>query len=222
MSENDTPARTSHRDIHSKSAQAVSHSASAVRPYELHDEPSWLRCRVLAFLDTCYYDDVWQERPADPSIQLVAAVPANNGEGGDEIVGILDVEVDGELATIDTIAVHPDHRREGIADALLEVGLRRLPTNVSLLDAWTREDEPAHAWYRANGFSESDHYLHVYKGWRESADGWTAPPPLGCPVMAFCHADLADEAEARARFARVYVCRRFSRPVVPAAPTLQG
>lgn len=46
--------------------------------------------------------------------------------------------------------------------------------------------------------------------------------PLRHPVMAFCHADLADEAEIRARFARVYVCRRVSRTAVSGAPTLQG
>ena len=28
-----------------------------VRDYRPSDETGWLRCRVLAFLDTCYYDE---------------------------------------------------------------------------------------------------------------------------------------------------------------------
>jgi hypothetical protein len=30
------------------------------------------------------------------------------------------------------------------------------------LDAWTRDDPDTLAWYRSMGFTESDHYLHVY------------------------------------------------------------
>lgn len=29
-----------------------------IRPYTDADEQSWVRCRVLAFLGTCYHDDV--------------------------------------------------------------------------------------------------------------------------------------------------------------------
>ncbi|MFE5775850.1 GNAT family N-acetyltransferase [Brachybacterium sp. NPDC056505] len=191
------------------------------RPYSPEDEKSWLRCRALAFLDTDYYDDVRRSRPAGPTLQLVAVAPGPDAADHDEVIGILDIEIDGSLATIDTIGVHPDHRRGGIADTLLAEGLRRLPPGIAVLDAWTREDAAAHAWYRANGFTESDHYLHVYKGWDEPPEGWKAPEPLRRPVMAFCHADLANEAEIRDRFERVHVCRRFSRPVALDVPTLE-
>ncbi|MCZ4328160.1 GNAT family N-acetyltransferase, partial [Brachybacterium paraconglomeratum] len=83
--------------------------------------------------------------------------------------------------------------------------------NITTLDAWTREDEPALAWYRARGFVESEHYLHVYKGWEDSSEGWMSPAQLSAPITAFCHAALEDEADIRARFSRVYVCRRFSQ-----------
>lgn len=222
MSENTRPAPnpdTGH-DQHPEPREHA-RTARAIRPYGPEDEKSWLRCRVLAFLDTDYYDDVRRSRPAGSTLQLVAVGPGPDVADHDEVIGILDIEIDGSLATIDTIAVHPDHRREGIADALLAEGLRRLPPGIAVLDAWTREDGPAHAWYRANGFVESDHYLHVYKAWDEPPEGWTAPEPLRRPVMAFCHADLADEAEIRDRFERVHVCRRFSRPVALDVPTLE-
>lgn len=176
-----------------------------IRTYHPDDERSWLRCRTLSFLETCYYDDVWITKPREPVIELVAV-------DGDQVIGILDVEIDGDLATIDTIAIHPDHQRRGIGTALLESALPALPAAVTTLDAWTREDTQALAWYRTRGFTESEHYLHVYKGYFEPTEGWDAPEPLHPPVMAFAHARLEDEDELRERFARVYVCRRFSRP----------
>src|SRR5699024_10905432 len=38
-------------------------------------------------------------------------------------------------------------------------------TAVTVIDAWTREDVPALAWYRARGFAEAEHYLHGYQTW---------------------------------------------------------
>lgn len=179
-----------------------------IREYQPTDEESWLRCRTLSFLGTCYYDDVWTSRPTSPAVQLVATRDAT-------VVGVLDIEIEDELATIDTVAVHPDHQGIGIATALLAQARAELPRSVTTLDAWTREDEPALAWYRSQGFAESDHYLHVYKSWDEPGDGWASPAPLSSPITAFCHAALEDEADLRPRFSRVYVCRRFSRRVTP-------
>ncbi|GAA1483787.1 GNAT family N-acetyltransferase [Brachybacterium fresconis] len=177
-----------------------------IRSYEPADETSWLRCRTLTFLSTCYYDDVWARRPPSPAVQLVAL-------DGDDAVGILDIEIDGDLATIDTVAVDPDHQGRGVASALLTRARSELPGTVSVVDAWTREDEPALEWYRAHGFAESEHYLHVYKTWEDTDAGWESPSGLSAPLTAFCHASVQDEPELRGRFSRVYVCRRFSRPV---------
>ena len=96
-------------------------SQFVVRQFEPADEPSWLRCRVLAFLDTAYYDDVLQEkeRYTNRAVELVA-------EANGHIVGLLDVECEDrpgavcskssvfdkpELAgMIWHLAVHPDFR----------------------------------------------------------------------------------------------------------------
>lgn len=178
-----------------------------IRNYETSDELSWLRCRVLSFLNTCYYDDVWTSRPTDSVIQLVAV-------DDDDVIGILDICIEDELATIDTVCVHPDHQHRGIGTALLAAAIRHLPPTITTLDAWTREDPGTLAWYRSRGFRESEHYLHVYKGWKDpEGDGWSAPAPLTAPLTAYCQARVEHEAQMRATYERVYVCRRFSQPV---------
>ncbi|MFI9555284.1 GNAT family N-acetyltransferase [Nonomuraea endophytica] len=131
-----------------------------LRDYARADEPSWLRCRVLAFLSTAYFDDVAPAKPlvTAPGFELVAV------DRRATVLGLMDVAVEGELATIETVAVHPDHQHAGIGRALLEQAMTRVRTMpaVTTLDAWTRDDPDALRWYRAMGFRESDHYLHVY------------------------------------------------------------
>ena len=172
-----------------------------IRAYRSSDESSWLRCRLLGFFDTAYFDDVLIARTtfANPAVELVAVE-------GDEVVGVIDVEVFGELATIDTIAVLPEHRRSGLGTALLDAALARLPDGVEVLDAWTRDDETANRWYQRSGFTVGHRYLHVY------ADGAPFVRTDGLtPVAVFAHAELADEERMRAEHDRVHVCRRYVR-----------
>ncbi len=192
-----------------------------IRRYTPADEPSWLRCRALSFLDTEYFDDVKQTKTTfDEGIELVAVVDRPDSlttPDHEQVIGVIDVELwkddDGtSLATIDTIAVHPDHRRSGAADALLGAALAQLPEHVATLDAWTRDDEAANGWYVRNGFHVSDEYLHVYAD-AEEAQGFTSPEKLSRPVKAFCHAKLSDEAELRNEYARVHRCKQYVRPV---------
>ncbi|MGC0273176.1 GNAT family N-acetyltransferase [Pseudactinotalea sp. Z1739] len=193
-----------------------------IRAYRDDDEASWLRCRALSFHGSAYFDDVKAERTTfeNESIQLVATGPRPahvRTPGSEQVVGILDLELwDDEgvpAATIDTIGVHPDHQRQGIADALLSEALARLAAaGTTVLDAWTREDGAANAWYVRHGFRVAQEYLHVHAGAGETHD-FTSPAGLSRPVKAFCHARLADEQAMRARYARVHRCRRYTRPV---------
>lgn len=179
-----------------------------VRDYRTEDEAGWLRCRVLSFLDTCYYDDVATAKPveddADSTIELVVV-------DGAVVVGLMDVAVRGELATIECVAVHPDHRRNGVASALLSTALERLAaTSATVLDAWTREDRPALSWYASRGFVETPTSLHVYSGYDRAAEMVSTELPLR-PMLVFAHAKREHEARMRAEFDRVYVCRRMER-----------
>jgi N-acetylglutamate synthase-like GNAT family acetyltransferase len=182
-----------------------------VRNYEPADEQSWLRCRVLSFLGTAYFDDVVtvKQSPA-AGAELIAM------ESG-SVVGVLDLSVDGALATIDTIAVHPDHQHRGIGTRLFELACVRAATlGADTIDAWTRDDVATLSWYRTCGFSESSHYLHVYADHYVSADepvnAVRSRPGLE-PIKVFLHAALDQETEMRRKFSRVHVCRRFARKI---------
>lgn len=177
-----------------------------IRDYRQSDEDEWLRCRVLGFLDTCYFDDVKTAKTVGADHSLVAVADGR-------IVGLLDVTVDGDAATIDTVAVHPDHRRIGVAGRLLREAVRRV-SRCRSLDAWTREDPAACGWYERNGFTEDFRYLHVYaNGTAETGQDISVSSGLRA-VTAFFHGSVADEEWLRARYRRVYVCRRYLRQLL--------
>jgi ribosomal protein S18 acetylase RimI-like enzyme len=184
----------------------------AIRPYRPADEPSWLRCRVLAFLPTGYYDDVRVDKPAiADGLELVAV-------DDDVVVGLLDVSVDGADATIESVAVHPDRCRQGVGTALLERALGDMrERGVRRIEAWTREDAAANGWYRRRGFVESQRYLHVYAdGHDEVRAAQVSAAAELIPVHTFLHLlDMDRETEMRERFGRVYVCRCYERPIGP-------
>jgi len=175
-----------------------------IREYDECDEAGWLRCRLLSFFGTEYYDDVVVDRPTfeNPAHRLVAV------EDG-AVVGLMDIEIFTDRATIDVLAIHPDHQRRGLATRLLDAVLPRL--DVDLLDAWTRGDASANEWYRRSGFTENSRYLHVYKSCQDDASGFETPDGLGKPVAAFMHAPIEHEAAMRERFSRVHVCRQYVR-----------
>jgi ribosomal protein S18 acetylase RimI-like enzyme len=182
-----------------------------VRTYEDADERGWLICRVLSFLDSAFYDDVRREKERydNPAVELVA-------ERDGVIVGLIDVECETEPGTICEdlpglggmiwhLAVHPDHQRRGVATALLrEAESRARARGVVRLEAWTRDDPPARAWYESAGFDLVQGYLHVYidldEGLRDlfptSSDGIR-------PVKVFAHY-VGDPDALRDRFKRVH------------------
>lgn len=168
-----------------------------VREYRPADERSWLRCRALSFLETAYFDDVKRVKTPQLDIELVATVAG-------EVVALMDVEIDGTAATVDTVAVHPDHQRRGLASRLLAIATEQLQAaGVTSLDAWTREDPSANSWYRRSGFTEQFRYLHVY-----TDSGVLDGHPVAHALM---HAPIEQEEQLRGRYDRVYVCRQYLR-----------
>ncbi len=140
-----------------------------IRDYRPADERGWVRCRVLAFLDTAYFDDVHRrkERYERPAVELVA-------EHDGEIIGVLDAECEEQAGTVCSdrpglgamiwhLAVLPEHRSRGIGTALLREAERRvISQGVRRLEAWTRDDAWVRQWYERRGFACIQSYLHVY------------------------------------------------------------
>jgi ribosomal protein S18 acetylase RimI-like enzyme len=185
---------------------------TVIRPYRGEDERGWVVCRVLSFLDTAFFDDVRQskERYEHRSIELVA-------ERAGEIVGLIDVECEDEPGTVCEdrpglggmiwhLAVHPDHQRRGVATALLREAERRARDHgLERLEAWTRDDAAARAWYESKGFELVYGYLHVYV---ELEDGLRDVFPVTeygiRPVRMFAHYVGEEREVIRERFARVH------------------
>ena len=173
-----------------------------IREYTSADEADWLQCRLLSLFGSAYYEDVRiAKTELEPDrVELVA-------EFDGRIVGLLDVRVEGDAATIDSLAVHPTTQRAGVGTALLRAARQLLPTEVRTLDAWTREHPVSDAWFGAAGFRENYRYLHVFRG--EGDPPFAGPQGMSVPVVALMHAAIDREDELRASYRRVYVCRQY-------------
>lgn len=190
-----------------------------IRDYRPSDETSWLHCRVLGFLDTAYFDDVARHRlEYHPDLSVVAVE-----EGRVVALAEAAIGADGD-ATIETLAVHPEHRRLGLARAMLDRLVPRLvDAGAERLHAWTRDDLAALAWYAAMGFEETFRYLHVYASTPAEARRSGHHDQRLMPRGGFFHAWIEHEHELRRTYERVHVCRRLTRPLVPgSSPQLAG
>lgn len=146
-------------------------SSLVIREYRDSDELAWVRCRVLAFLDTSYRDDIhpYRERYDNPAVQLVAEDSLTG-----QLVGLLDVEYErkpgdvcnfpGELGgVIWHLAVLPEYRSKGIANQMWHHALELLRAQqITRLEVWTQDDDAANRWYTKRGFTLKTGYLNVY------------------------------------------------------------
>ena len=178
-----------------------------IRDYQLSDEQAWLRCRVVAFMDSSYYQDVQQHREtfAQPTIELIAV---DQGK----IVGLIDVEIDTKYMThqeergamVWSLAVLPEYRRQGLAKQLWQTAKERLlSVNVHYCELWTQEDIPANLFYQYSGFEQDDSatYLRCTIAGREL--------PLGLSERVTQKAlveDMTFEAQLSARAKMAPLC----------------
>lgn len=189
-----------------------------IRQYNAADEVGWLRCRVLSFLDTAYFDNVLREKETyeNPAIELVA-------EEEGHIVGLIDIEYEVKERTVCSrgegrggmiwhVAVHPDHRRKGIGEQLLrEAEKLAVAKGLNRLEAWTRDDAWVNNWYEKNSFQKVDSYMHVYMEGKECKDTLTSHSPDLVPIQAFAHYVGKDNDEVRKKFNRVHECNCFEK-----------
>jgi len=191
-----------------------------IREYQTDDEEGWLRCRVLSFLHTAYYDNVLQEKETydHPSIELVAV------EDG-KIVGLIDIECEKASKTVCTecsslggmiwnLAVHPDFQRLGIGQQLLHEAEKRLKArNIDQLEAYTRDDEWVNHWYRKNGFHQVNHYLHVIMENNELNGVIKSSLKKVRPISCFAHYAGEEEEMIKDKFNRVHECRCYRKNI---------
>jgi ribosomal protein S18 acetylase RimI-like enzyme len=190
-----------------------------IRTYEDADEQGWLRCRVLGFLDSAFFDDVRTEKEHydGPAVELVAVAD-------EQVVGLLDLELEPAPSVLHETdrrggiiwhaAVHPDYRRRGIGTALVSRSVEfARDAGLELVQAWTRDDAWVHSWYEACGFRKRYSYLHVYLRPDEVRDEVTMRTESLRPVLAFTHytGGPPGEHEIRRRFARVHDDVLFER-----------
>lgn len=188
-----------------------------IRKYEKEYETGWLRCRILSFLDTAYFDNVLKEKEIyqNPAIELVAII-----EG--QVVGLIDVEYEREEKTVCTsdeglggmiwhIAVHPDFQRKGIGQKLL-LAAEKFAKEIGLhyLEAWTRDDKWVNAWYVKSGFVNRSSYLHVLMEDGELNHLKSDIPNLN-PVQAWAHYTGEDKEKIKGKFKRVHACFSYTK-----------
>ena len=190
-----------------------------IRQYQAEDEIGWVRCRVLSFLDTAYFDNVFQKKEVyeNPAIELVAV---ENGQ----IVGLIDIEYEIRERTVCSrgaglggmiwhIAIHPDFRRKGIATKLLKEAEKLAACKgLNRLEAWTRDDEWVNKWYVNSGFMNVESYLHVFvEGDSEVNSAIKSELSNLFPIQAFAHYVGEDNEQIKEKFKRVHECNCYEK-----------
>ncbi|WP_425449307.1 GNAT family N-acetyltransferase [Dethiothermospora halolimnae] len=187
-----------------------------IREYKDKDNLDWVRCRVLSFLDSAYFDNVLREKEKynNPSIELVAEID-------NKIVGLIDIEYETEKGTvcyhIDELggviwhlAVLPEYRNRGISTLLLNKSIDILKNKkIKKLQAWTRDDKWVNDWYKNRGFNWRESYLHVYIEGNESNETIESKTEKLFICNSFAHYLGKEKEKIKDKFKRVHECNLY-------------
>ena len=187
-----------------------------IRPYNLSDEENWLKCRLVSFHDSAYYDDVYTKKPIfdNSSLELVAEIDG-------KIIGVLYLEKDNkdgsicycksELgAMVWTIAVLPDYRRFGIASQLiLKVVDWAKSKDIDFIEAWTRDDKWVLDWYESVGFSRFHSYWHIYFKGDNAKSLFESNDQDISPQSVFAHSNKDPKTLDQNKIDRFYKCSGY-------------
>lgn len=124
----------------------------------------------VAQLEAQCFRDPWSERSIASEISnplsfwLVAVVD-------DTVVGYIGSQTVMDESDMMNVAVHPDHRREGIGEALVEALSAALKSrgSCSLTLEVRASNEPAKALYEKLGFAEAGRRPNYYRNPKEDA-----------------------------------------------------
>ncbi len=187
-----------------------------VREYKDTDNLQWVRCRILSFLDSVYFDNVLREKEhyENPSIELVAEVDG-------KIIGLIDIEYETEKGTVCDntdelgamiwhLAVLPEYRKLGIATLLLGEAINMLQIKeIKKLEAWTRDDKWVNDWYKNRGFTLKESYLHVYAEGNECDKITQSKINELFICNSFAHYIGEDNETIKKEFKRVHECNLY-------------
>ena len=187
-----------------------------IRPYNLSDEENWLKCRLVSFHDSAYYDDVYTKKPIfdNSSLELVAEIDG-------KIVGVLDLEKDNKDGTICycksglgamvwTIAVLPDYRRFRIASQLILKAVDWARSkDIDFIEAWTRDDKWVLNWYESVGFSRFHSYWHIYFKGNNAKTLFRSNDKDIALQSVFAHSDKNPKTLDQNKIDRFYKCSGY-------------
>ena len=187
-----------------------------IRTYNSSDEKKWLKCRLLSFHDSAYYDDVYTEKPTfnNLSLELVAEI---NGK----VIGILDLEKDnnngsicysktGIGAMVWTIAVLPEYRRLGIASKLIVKAMDWAKSkDIDFIEAWTRDDKWVINWYKSIGFKRIYSYWHIYFKGDNVKSLFNSNDKDIIPEYIFAHSNKDPKTMDQNKIDRFYKCSGY-------------
>jgi ribosomal-protein-alanine N-acetyltransferase len=122
---------------------------------------------AVAALERRIFSDPWSPESFRHILSDLAIVAESSGQ----VIGYFFARAAADLGEILNLAVDPDHRRQGIAEALLAEGCVRLRgCGVQTLFLEVRaSNEGAQALYRKNGFDEVGRRQGYYRNPREDA-----------------------------------------------------
>ena len=194
-----------------------------IRDYRRTDETGWVRCRVLSFLDTAYFDNVLTRKEQYKSLAIELVAIENN-----QLIGLIDVECEMQAGTICSkkgnslggmvwhIAVHPDFRRRGIAYQLLcEAENRVRKLGITYLEAWTRDDAWVNKWYLKNHFANKKSYLHVFlESSKEIQKVIHSSVQDLYPIQAFAHYIGTEKQKLMSEYKRVHECICYQKELL--------
>ena len=187
-----------------------------IRPYNSSDQENWLKCRLVSFHDSAYYDDVYTKKPLfdNSSLELVAEIDG-------KIIGVLDLEKDnkdgsicysksGSGAMVWTIAVLPEYRRFRIASQLILKAVDWVKSkDIDFIEAWTRDDKWVLDWYESLDFNRFHSYWHIYFKGDNAKSLFESNDKDITPQSVFAHSNKDPKTLDQNNIDRFYKCSGY-------------